>query len=151
MGHLLEIARKVQMPQGGLHSSYDEINELNELASSTVVDYSPATESPTYPSSLWKRPFPKRSPETSEELQPSVQVEAIWPPEVQSLVNWFMILTPPTEPFYLESHLRIDNPIKFFQSLRLGIETSPRGPRGRHGALQWDLLKLKAYFDERRV
>ena len=151
MGYLLEIARKVQMPQGGLHSSYDEINELNELTSSSVVDYPPATESPTYLSSLWKRPFPKRSPEPRQQMRPESDVKTEWPPEVQSLVDWFLAFDPPKESFYLVPHLRIDNPVKFFQSLRLGVETGPRGPRARRGALQADLLNLKTYFSERRV
>ena len=88
----------------------------------------------------------------SEELQPPVQVKTEWPPEVQALVDWFMTLTPPTESFCLEPHLLIADPVKFFQSLRREIETGPRGPRARLGALQSDLRKLKAYFsDERRV
>lgn len=87
----------------------------------------------------------------SEESQLPVQVEAIWPPAVQSLVDWFMTLTPPTERFYLEPHLHIVDPVKFFQSLRREIETGPRGPRSRRGALQWDLQNLKTYFAERRV
>jgi hypothetical protein len=86
----------------------------------------------------------------SEESQPPVQVKAAWPPEIQSLVDWFLTMDPPP-PFYLESHLHVKDPEKFFQLLRRESETGPRGPRARLGALQSDLRKLKVYFsDERR-
>ena len=80
----------------------------------------------------------------TEESQPPVQVKAVWPPKIQSLIYWFFTFDPPKESFYLVPHLLINNPMKFFQSLRLGIETGPRGPRARLGALQSDLRQLKA-------
>lgn len=86
----------------------------------------------------------------TEESQPPAQVNAEWPPEIQSLVDWFLTLDPPTEPFYLENHLHVVDPVKCFESLRQEIETGPRGPRARLGALQWDLRKLKIYFSDER-
>ena len=86
----------------------------------------------------------ERSPKVRQQIRPESDISAEWPPEVQSLVNWFMTLTPPTESFCLEPHLLIADPVKFFQSLRREIETGPRGPRARRGALQWDLWDLKA-------
>lgn len=83
----------------------------------------------------------------TEKTQPQSNVKTVWPPDVQSLVDWFMIQGAPAEPFLLESHLRIVSPGKFFESLRRAIETGPRGPRARLGALQSDLQKLKAYLN----
>ena len=83
----------------------------------------------------------------TEESEPQSNVKAIWPPDVQSLVDWFMIQEAPVEPFLLEPHLRVVGPGKFFESLRREIETGLRGPRARLGALQSDLWKLKAYLN----
>ena len=82
-----------------------------------------------------------------EKSQPQSIVKAEWPPEVQFLVDWFLTLEPPSEPFYLAPHLRVVGPGKFFESLRREIETGPMGPRARMGTLQWDLRKLKAYLN----
>jgi hypothetical protein len=70
-------------------------------------------------------------------------VKAAWPPEVQSLVDWFLTLDQPTEPFYLEGHRRIVNPAKFFSALRMDIKDGPYGPRGKHGIVIQDLITLK--------
>lgn len=70
-------------------------------------------------------------------------VKALWPPEVQSLVNWFMELEPLTEPFYLEPHIRVIDPDKYFKSLRREIAMSSSCPRGRNGALIYDLKILR--------
>ena len=74
-------------------------------------------------------------------------VAASWPPDVQPLVDWFLVREAPVEPFLLEPHLRVVGPGKFFESLRREIETGPRGPRARMGTLQSDLRKLKAYLN----
>jgi hypothetical protein len=92
----------------------------------------------------------EESPARWRQMGSRSEVKAEWPPEVQSLVDWFLAFDPPKESFYLVPHLLINNPMKFFQSLRLGIETGPKGPRARRGALQWDLRQLKAYFSEER-
>ena len=84
---------------------------------------------------------------STEKSHPRADVKAVWPPEVQSLVEWFMIQEAPVEPFYLEPHLRVVGPDKFFESLQREIETGPRGPRARLGTLQSDLRKLKAYLN----
>jgi hypothetical protein len=83
----------------------------------------------------------------AQKSEPQSNVKAAWPPDVQSLVDWFMIQGAPAEPFLLEPHLRVVDPGKFFESLQREIETGPRGPRARLGALQWDLWKLKAYLN----
>jgi len=70
-------------------------------------------------------------------------VKTSWPPEVQSLVDWFMKLKPPETPFYLEDHREIIDPKKFFSSLRRDIEAGPSKPRARTGALQSDLRNLR--------
>ena len=82
----------------------------------------------------------------TETPQPQLNVNAEWPPEIQSLIVWFMKLEPPAESFYLEPHLRVIDPEKFFATLRREIETGPSGPRARMGALQSDLRALQAKF-----
>jgi hypothetical protein len=83
----------------------------------------------------------------TEKSESQSNVKAVWPSDVQSLVDWFMIQEAPAEPFLLEPHLRVVGPDKFFESLRREIETGPRGPRARLGALQSDLWKMKAYLN----
>ncbi len=83
----------------------------------------------------------------TEKSIPQSTMKIVWPPDVQSLVDWFMIQGAPVEPFFLEPHLRVIDPGKFFESLRREIETGPIGPRARLGALQWDLRNLKAYLN----
>lgn len=77
-------------------------------------------------------------------VEPGANVKAVWPPEVQVLMDWFMKLEPPETPFYLEPHLHIIDPVKFFSSFRREIQTGPKGPRARMGTLQSDLRMLKA-------
>jgi hypothetical protein len=139
MGYLLEIARKIQTQERGSISLYYEINEFNEVTSSSVVNNRPFTEKRAH--------TPKANPTPTAERQPPIKVKAVWPPEVQSLVDWFMIQEAPVQPFLLEPHLRVVGPGKFFESLRREIETGPRGPRARLGTLQSDLRKLKAYLN----
>lgn len=75
-------------------------------------------------------------------------VKPSWSPETQPLIDWFIKLEPPAEPFYLEPHIRVRNPAKFFATLQREIETGPSGPRARMGTLQSDLRKLKAYINK---
>lgn len=82
-----------------------------------------------------------------EESQQPVNVNDAWPPKAQLLVDWFLTLDPPSAPFYLEPHIHVLDPAKFFEKLRHEIEVGPRGPRTRTGALQSDLQKLKTYFE----
>lgn len=84
---------------------------------------------------------------STEKSQPRADVKAVWPPEVQSLVDWFMIQEAPVQPFLLEPHLRVIDPGKFYAVLRREIHTGPAGPRARLGTLQSDLRKLKAYLN----
>ena len=79
----------------------------------------------------------------TEKSQSGAPVKASWPLEAQSLTDWFITWDQPTEPFYLEAHRHIVDPAKFFESLRRGIEAGPAGPRGRNGALLYDLKILR--------
>jgi len=83
----------------------------------------------------------------TEKSQTPANVNAVWPPKVQSLIDWFIKLEPPAEPFYLQPHMRVIDPHKFFAKLRREIESGPSGPWARTGALQSDLQKLKVIFE----
>lgn len=183
MGYLLEIARTIQTPQDILLSHY-ELNELNEPASSPVLDgtASPGERSPgprvrqstadifeapanakammqpdhalrrettkpkIFSPSLCKPPCPQGSREAQQKLRPVPNVKVEWLPAVQSLVDWFMNLIPPSESFELEKHLHIADPVTYFESLRQDIRSGPEGARAKMGTLQDDLRKLKALF-----
>jgi hypothetical protein len=82
----------------------------------------------------------------TEKTQPRAIVKAIWPSEVQVLMDWFMKLETPTEPFYLEPHRRVIDPEKFFVSLQNEIAIGPSCPRNRTGALLCDLKILKKFL-----
>lgn len=71
---------------------------------------------------------------------------AQWDPSFQAIIDWFLALIPPTEPFYLQPHMHVVNPGKFFESLKREIETGPRGVRARLGTLQSDLKSLRSKF-----
>jgi len=90
---------------------------------------------------------PKAKPTIAEIVESEKNVKAIWPSEVQVLMDWFMELESPVAPFYLEPHRKVIDPEKFFASLRREIQTGPTGPRARMGALQADLRVLRAKFN----
>lgn len=90
------------------------------------------------------------SPKVRRGMRPASNLDLSWSPEVQSLVGWFMTLTPPAESFYLEDHLHVLDPVKYFHALRRDIQTGPKGPRARMGTLQTDLYKLRVYLSEER-
>jgi hypothetical protein len=79
----------------------------------------------------------------TEKTQPRENMKALWSPEVQAFINWFMKLETPAEPFYLEPHRKVINPEKFFVSLRNEISIGPSCPRNRTGALLCDLKILR--------
>ena len=81
---------------------------------------------------------------SSDEVTQSQSTKAVsWPPEYQSLVDWFMILDTPKAPFYLDAHRHVVDPVKFFSALQKDIEEGPNGPRGRHGIVIQDLTTIK--------
>jgi hypothetical protein len=69
-----------------------------------------------------------------------------WDVETQKLIGWFLTLTPPTEPFYLQAHTHVASPGKFFESLLRDIKAGPKGPRARLGTLKSDLRSLQLKF-----
>lgn len=133
MGYLLEIAKKVQTREKKLSTSYNELNELNELTSSLLVKNAQTQDAGV---------------KVADTIHLKVDADVSWTPEVQLLVDWFLTHDPPAEPFYLQDHLRIVDPVKFFEKLRREIEVGPRGPRARMGTLQGDLRNLKTFLAE---
>lgn len=82
----------------------------------------------------------------AEKTQQRANVNAVWPPDVQYLIDWFMELEAPSEPFYLEPHRKVIDSEKFFASLRQEIAAGPRCPRNRNGTLLFDLKILKKFL-----
>lgn len=82
------------------------------------------------------------------DLKPIVSTQSSreWNREMQDLIEWYMAIPKPTGSFYLERHQHVVDTGKFFESLKLEIQTGPTGPRARTGALQSDLQRLKGYF-----
>jgi hypothetical protein len=54
-----------------------------------------------------------------------------------------MELEPPAAPFNQEPHIHVIDPAKYFASLKREIESGPSCPRGRNGALLYDLNTLR--------
>ena len=48
----------------------------------------------------------------TEKSQSRANMKAAWPSKDQSLLDWFMTVEAPTEPFYLEPHRKIVDPVK---------------------------------------
>jgi len=91
---------------------------------------------------------PKANPTPTGKSEPQSNVNASWPPDVQSLVDWFLTLEPrEITPFHLEPHRPISDPVKFCAALRLDISRGPAGPLARYGTLQDDLRNLREYFE----
>jgi hypothetical protein len=61
---------------------------------------------------------PKATPSLMENITPLANMNVVWAPEAQSLINWFVSTNPPPEPFYLQDHLHVRDPVKFFEALR---------------------------------
>jgi len=65
-----------------------------------------------------------------------------WPAEARTLIERFLISPTQEAPFQLNPCTRVINSDVFYACLRREIETGPRGPRARYGALQADLQDL---------
>ncbi len=78
-----------------------------------------------------------KNPTSARNTQP-------WSSEMQELIAWFETASCPEEPFYLQPHMRVMDPAKFFESLWREIDAGPRGVRARMGTLQSDLRALRA-------
>ncbi len=79
----------------------------------------------------------------TEKSQPPTKVKAMWPSNMHGLIDWFMALKPPAAPFDQETHIHVIDPAKYFASLKREIESGPGCPRGRNGALLYDLNTLR--------
>ena len=74
-----------------------------------------------------------------------------WDSEMARLIEWFLTIEPPSQPFEISRGVTHLHPEKSFASLRQDIGEGPNGPRAYTGALQADLRKLWSYFNEQGV
>ena len=64
---------------------------------------------------------------------------------------WFLSATNlPMDPFRLSQAVTVQDPSKFYESLRSDLALGPRGPRSRFGALENDLKLLRRICLERK-
>lgn len=128
MGYLLDMASKVPRLQSKpTHSRY-ELNELNEETESSASCNTSRV---------------KPSVSCADSTRPQIDGNVSWVPEDQNLVDWFLSMDRPKEPFFLADHIRVNDPEKFFAALESEIMAGPNSPRARTGALQSDLMKLR--------
>jgi len=109
--------------------------KFREICERSVVKNKPPTEKIMY--------NPKAISSKAKIGEAEAKVKASWSPDVQALIDWFMESATPAESFYLGPHIRVIDPEKFFSSLRREIEAGPTSPRGRNGALLYDLNTLR--------
>lgn len=68
--------------------------------------------------------------------------------EKDLLIQWFLSVNSlPTEPFQLNSAVKVLDPKRFYAFLHEDIACGPKGIRAKFGALQNDLLCLKKIHD----
>ncbi len=68
-----------------------------------------------------------------------------------SVVEWFLTVEPPAEPFILKPAIRITNPACWWRDVAADIAAGPEGPRARYGALQDDLWRAWRMFGPQAV
>jgi hypothetical protein len=73
---------------------------------------------------------------------------AVWSDNMMDLICWLENSPRIQEPFRLDEHRLVCNPVKFYDSLMQEIQTGPSCPRNRNGALMEDLQKLKEIVNE---
>jgi hypothetical protein len=128
--------------------------QIIEIPSTVMVKLKgkviPIADTPNVPSfvvdnteSAMTEAYIKVEPPPVRPIKTAANEEKTWTPDIQSLIDWFVELEPPTVPFYLEPHRKVIDPEKFFASLRQEIAVGPRCPRNRNGALLFDLGILK--------
>ena len=121
------------------HDRYFSENTTMASSPSLVIDNKSSSELNELPT--------KAADITPAEIgEPDVTVTTAWPPEMRELIKWFEKLETPTEPFYLEPHIHVRDPEKFFESLRNEISIGRSCPRGKNGALLYDLKILRKIF-----
>ena len=69
-----------------------------------------------------------------------------WTADLAALIEWFLPMIPPTEPFTLYQGVRVVDPSKFWNALKSDITTGPDKARGMTGALEKDLRRLAVLF-----
>jgi hypothetical protein len=66
-----------------------------------------------------------------------------WPPETQSLIDWFRTATRQEAPFYLNGCTKVVDADKFYEALERDIKAGSAGARARYGVLADDIKNLK--------
>lgn len=90
---------------------------------------------------------------TPADPQPAIQFQPwndnpdqpTWSPALAELIDWFEEHEGelPLEPFDLALHIRVVDPAKSYAALRQDIDKGPTGSRGRSGALEAQLGRLR--------
>lgn len=75
-------------------------------------------------------------------------MDAVWPTEMQKLINWFLSADLPQNSFSPSDFETVLHPAKYYQVLRSEITAGPRHPRG--AVLQGDLQRLHDYCERRK-
>jgi hypothetical protein len=72
-----------------------------------------------------------------------------WNSESEPLIGWYRAHRSrfPKTPFMMAPWARVTEPDRFFAMLDFDVSRGPLGPRGRRGALQEDLRRLRELFD----
>lgn len=83
-------------------------------------------------------------------MQQPCNGHATWTNEEKFFIQWFQEQKYlPNEPFQLKQGVKVLNPGKFYESLRLDISEGSKCPRNLHGALLNDLKCLEKITEEK--
>ena len=69
-----------------------------------------------------------------------------WSPEIATLIEWFLAMPPPTEPFELQQGVTVLRPEGLWDYLKGDIAAGPGKARACTGAFQKDLRRLVELF-----
>ncbi len=58
-----------------------------------------------------------------------------WEEDVEEIIRWVLISTPPIRPFQLRKAVLVTDPLGFWHMLKSDIAAGPNGPRTKYGSL----------------